>query len=269
MFPMLYILVAGCAAYLVSRHPKWIYGFAALSLWQLLTTVAARPALLAYANEAWGGPSKTHLYLSDSNVDWGQQLKALKKYLDTNPSQPCYFAYFAQGAVDFRDYGINCQVLPTGVVLWTGIGTMHFGDDPKLSGTLLLSDSVVEGADIPGKENPYASFASVQPAAVIDRGIYVYRGQFTLGAAAALEHVRTAEELARHQNFAEAIREARIAVKFDPDNPRAHAVLGDAAAAAGDTASAQAEYAAALHSPELDPVFQKSLINKLQEKAKH
>jgi hypothetical protein len=268
MLPALYILVAGCAAYLVSLHPKWIYGFGVLLLWQFLTTVTARPALLAYANEAWGGPSKTHLYLSDSNVDWGQQLKVVKKYLDTHPSQPCYFAYFAQGAVDFRDYGINCQVLPTGVVLWAGADAMHF-EDPKLSGTLLISDSVVDGADIPGKQNPYASFASVQPTAIIDRGVDVYQGQFALGAAAALEHVKAAEDLTRQQNFAEAIREARIAVNFDPNSPRAHTVLGDAAAAAGDTTSAQAEYTAALHSPELDPVFQKSLIKKLQSKMKH
>src|SRR5580704_5406554 len=93
MFPMLYILIAGCAAHVVSKNPKFAYGFAALLLWQVITTVAARPALLAYANEAWGGPSKTHLYLSDSNVDWGQQLKAVKYYLETHPSGPCYFAY--------------------------------------------------------------------------------------------------------------------------------------------------------------------------------
>ncbi len=31
MFPMLYILIAGCALYLVSRNPKFIYGFVVLS----------------------------------------------------------------------------------------------------------------------------------------------------------------------------------------------------------------------------------------------
>ncbi len=128
MFPMLYILIGGCADYVVSKNPKYTYGFAALALWQLITAVAARPGLLAYANEAWGGPSKTHLYLSDSNTDWGQQLKAVKYYLETHPSGPCYFAYFAQGPVDFRDYGINCRVLPTGSAFWTGLDTMRFGE---------------------------------------------------------------------------------------------------------------------------------------------
>src|SRR5277367_1677378 len=189
MFPMLYILIAGCAAHLVSRNPKFIYGFVILLLWQFVTTVTARPGLLAYANEAWGGPSKTHLYLSDSNVDWGQQLKAVKYYLETHPAGSCYFAYFAQGPVDFRDYGINCRVLPTGSAFWTGLDTMRFGDDPNVSGIVLISDGVVAGADIPGTGNPYAKFSSMRPAAVIDRGVYVYKGQFKQGAVAALEHV--------------------------------------------------------------------------------
>jgi hypothetical protein len=269
MFPMLYILIAGCASYLVSRNPKFIYGFVVLLLWQLVTTVTARPGLLAYANEAWGGPSKTHLYLSDSNVDWGQQLKTVRHYLKTHPSQPCYFAYSAQGPVDFRDYGINCRVLPTGSALWAGLDTMRFGEDPRVSGTVLISDGVLSGVDIPGKENPYTQFKSIRPTEVIDRGVYVYRGQFTLGAVAAMEHVGTATYFANQHNVEGTVREARIAVNLDPNNPEAHALLGDALAATGETRAAQSEYAAALHSSELDPVFQKSLLAALLAKTSH
>jgi hypothetical protein len=268
MFPMLYILVAGCAMYLVSKNTKYAYGFAALLLWQVFTTMAARPGRLAYANEAWGGPSKTHLYLSDSNVDWGQQLKAVKRYLDTHPSQPCYFAYFAQGPVDFRDYGITCRVLPTGSALWTGLDTMRFGDNPNVSGALLISDGVVAGADIPGNGNPYARFASVRPDAVIDRGVYVYNGSFNLGPAAALEHIQAAQDLSAKHDASGTVREARIAERLDPNNPEAHAILGDAFAAADDTTAARAEYSAALHSSELDPIFQKGLLAQLQAKTK-
>lgn len=264
ILPMLYILGAGCAAHLVSKHPKCAYGFAALLLWQATTTLAARPGLLAYANEAWGGPSKTHFYLSDSNTDWGQQLKAVRQYLQTHPSQPCYFAYFAQGPVDFKDYGINCQVLPTGSAFWTGIETMHFGDDPNVQGTLLISDGVVSGADVPGKSNAYARFASIQPNAVIDRGIYVFTGHFNLAPVAAFSHLHAAQDFAAQQNSAGALREARIGERLDPNNAEAHALLGDTLAASGDKAAAQTEYSEAIHSSELDPVFQKSLLNHLQ-----
>ena len=38
--------------------------------------LAAFPVEMAYSNEAWGGPSNVHKYLSDANVEWGQQLLA-------------------------------------------------------------------------------------------------------------------------------------------------------------------------------------------------
>ena len=267
MLPLLYILVAGCAAYLIARKPKYAYAFGALLLWQVLTTEMARPGLMAYANEAWGGPSRTHLYLSDSNVDWGQQLKDVKRYTESHANEPCYFAYFAQGPVDFRDYGVRCHVLPTGSALWTGLPTMRFGaNDPSVSGTLLISDGVVAGADIPGKNNPYARFAAVRPAAVIDHGVYVYQGRFDLHEAAAVEEVHAAEDAAAEQNNALAMREGRLAVALDPNNPEAHEVLGNALAASGNTAAARLEYAAALRSSELDPVFQRDLFVRLRSK---
>lgn len=268
MFPMLYIWIAGCADYVVTKRPKYAYAFGALLLWQIITTIAARPGLLAYSNELWGGPSKTHLYLSDSNVDWAQQLKEVRSYLETHSSQPCYFAYSGQGPVDFRDYGIHCHVLPTRAAFWTGLDTMRFGDDANVSGTLLLSEGEVDGIDIPGKQNPYAQFISMQPHAVIDRGVYVYNGQFSLGPPAALEHVRAAQEFSRQHDYSEALREARIAEKLDPGNAEAHSIIGDALTAMGDRAAAESEYLTALHSSELDPVFQKDLLAYLIAKTK-
>jgi Flp pilus assembly protein TadD len=98
--------------------------------------------------------------------------------------------------------------------------------------------------------------------------VYVYRGQFRLGRAAALEHVEAAKEFAQQRNPGGAIREARIALDFDPSNPEALTVLGDALAATGDQAGAQSEYTAALHSSELDPAFQKDLIDQLVTKTR-
>ena len=75
--------------------------------------VAHFPAYIAYANELWGGPANTYKYLSDSNTDWGQQLKATKKYLDGRGVKNCWFAYFAEGVVDTGYYGIPCKPLIT------------------------------------------------------------------------------------------------------------------------------------------------------------
>src|SRR5260370_19633877 len=39
IFPMLYILISGCADYVVFQNPKYTYRFASLLLWKLITTV--------------------------------------------------------------------------------------------------------------------------------------------------------------------------------------------------------------------------------------
>jgi hypothetical protein len=266
IFPMLYILIAGCITHLVSQNQKLLYVFGVLLLWQVVTPLAARPGLVAYANEAWGGPAKTHLYLADSNTDWGQQLKYVKNYLDHHPEEPCYFAYFEQGAVDYRDYGVRCQVLPTGSGSWAGMDAVHFGSSSSVSGLVLVSDGVLAGADIPGKMNPYAQFRTVQPTAVIDRGVYVYEGTFNLGSAAALEHVEAFGKFMREKRFKEALGEAETATNLDPASATAWKAVGDALEALNRSAEARAAYQNALHAQELDPVFQKGLIEKLQKK---
>jgi hypothetical protein len=266
IFPMLYILIAGCVVHLASQNRKLAYVFGILLLWQVIQPMAARPGLLAYGNEAWGGPSKTHLYLSDSNTDWGQQLRYVKGYLGDHGNEPCYFAYFEQGPVDFRDYGVRCQVLPTGSGSWTGMDSMHFGANPNLSGLVLVSDGVLAGADIPGKANPYAQFRAVQPTAVIDRGVYVYEGQFNLGPAAAIEHVATSRKLLAQGRNAEALMEAESARNLDPASATAWKAVGDALQASGQSAEARGAYQNALQAQELDPVFQTELVAALQKK---
>jgi hypothetical protein len=267
IFPVLYILIAGCAVHLVRQHRKLAYALALLLFWQVGSSELSRPGLIAYANEAWGGPSKTHLYLTDSNTDWGQQLRYVKAYLDQHPNEPCYFAYFEQGPVDFRDYGIRCQVLPTGSGSWTGMPSMHFGSNPSVSGIVMVSDGVLEGADIPGKTNPYASFSIQRPDAVIDRTVYVYQGNFNLGPAAAIEHVEASAPLLAQGRAPEALAEAELATHLDPASATAWEAEGDALAAMGRGAEARVAYKTALKAPELDPVFQQDLVRALRQKS--
>jgi hypothetical protein len=265
---MFYILIAGCVAHLVNEHRKLVYAFGVLLLWQIGTSELSRPGLVAYANEAWGGPAKTHLYLTDSNTDWGQQLRYVKAYLDEHPNEPCYFAYFAQGPVDFRDYGVRCEVLPTGSGSWTGMNSFRFGSNPSVSGLILISDGVLAGADIPGKTNPYAQFQSVHANAVIDRGVYVYDGSFHLGPAAALEHVEGSGTLLVQSRAAEALAEAELALRLDPASATGWVADGDALEALGRSAEARAAYRSALQAPELDPMFQNDLVETTRRKAR-
>jgi hypothetical protein len=40
---------------------------------------------MSYFNEAVGGPENGHAYLVDSNIDWGQDLFFLRRWLDKHP----------------------------------------------------------------------------------------------------------------------------------------------------------------------------------------
>lgn len=67
----------------------------------LLATVAStlfiHPHYLAYFNLVSGGPDRGSNHLIDSNLDWGQDLTQLKRWVDQNaPGEPIGLAYFGQ-----------------------------------------------------------------------------------------------------------------------------------------------------------------------------
>ena len=185
IYPFLYLMGAGALAGLIRRDQRWWALAAGLLVAQAATSLRAFPKYMAYANEAWGGPDAVHRYLSDSNSDWGQQLKTAADYLQTHQVGECWMAYTASGVVDESYYGVRCRPLPTAVNLWWIKVPMEV---PKqVEGTVLISDDELEGVDLPaGQVSPYASFKRLKPDAVLDGGMFVYRGRFDLSQASAL-----------------------------------------------------------------------------------
>lgn len=88
----------------------------AASMW------AVHPSYLAYANEAFGGPSRAHRILADSDVDWGQDLRRLATYLREHPhpgeTQILYFGTARPSAygIAARDIGDMPEALRPGVL---------------------------------------------------------------------------------------------------------------------------------------------------------
>ena len=83
--------------------------------WQVVAVVNAYPNYLAYFNLIAGGPKNGYKHLVDSSLDWGQELPALKKWLDTNvsgqsPKPRVYFSYFGSTPPDV--FGIDAVLLP-------------------------------------------------------------------------------------------------------------------------------------------------------------
>ncbi len=230
VYPFLYVIAGGAAAMLMRRGPAWTAVAGLLLAWQVFTTVRVAPNYMAYGNELWGGPLQVRNYLSDANVDWGQQLKTVKQYLDQNHITNCWFAYFPDGAVQPQDYDIHCQRLPTPSALWWL--NLPMTVPPEIDGTVLISESVLDGVESgDGVLNPYESFRHEKPVAILQDGVYVYEGKFRVPLAAAWVDVRRSHDRARAGQTAEALQLAQQAVALVPDFPRAQLQLGDTLAA--------------------------------------
>ena len=230
IYPFLYELAGAVAARAFARSRPWAVAAAALLLWQVVTTVRAAPDFMAYGNEAWGGPSGVHHYLSDANIDWGQQLKTVKLYLDQNHIHDCWFAYFADGAVQPADYGIPCKRLPTGSSLWWFELPMNV--PPVITGTVLISDSDLEGIESgDGPLNWFEPFRGLTPVSTIQHGVYVYQGTFAVPLMSALVNVRRSGELAKQGQPVAALAAARQAVALAPGSAITQLSLAGALAA--------------------------------------
>jgi hypothetical protein len=76
-----------------------------LILFYTINSAAIYPHYISYFNELIGGPKQGYKYLLDSNIDWGQDLILLKRYLDQRGLDFIYFHYF--GTANPRAYGIE------------------------------------------------------------------------------------------------------------------------------------------------------------------
>ena len=225
VYPFLMILAAWAAWRLIQRQRRWAYVVVLLLLWNVISSVRTFPVYLAYSNELWGGPSQTYKYLSDSNADWGQQLRATRKYLDSRHVKNCWFAYFAEVVVDPTYYGVTCKPLTTIASVWL----QPTIDVPaSIDGPVLISAGVLSGYEFgPGELNPYDQFLHLQPTAVIEDGVFVYDGHFDIPLASALNHVTRAQIAMRDNRLDDALSEAQTAASLAPDSAQAQATFGD------------------------------------------
>ncbi|MEZ6124751.1 MAG: hypothetical protein R3C49_16505 [Planctomycetaceae bacterium] len=94
-FPFLFLFASQMASF--GRRP---FGgpqilAAVLAISMLWTAVLKNhPLHLSYFNELAGGPEQGRFHLIDSNIDWGQDLLALKEFVDRNQITDLKLAYF-------------------------------------------------------------------------------------------------------------------------------------------------------------------------------
>ena len=249
--PLLLFAAAGAVA-LAQRSRAWTVAVVVLLLAHAASSAYAFPLYLPYANEAWGGSANTGRYLSDSNVDWGQQLLQVKAWLDRHPAdQPCHIAYFVTPFVLPSNYDIHCALLPT----FDSSNEIDIDMPPTVAGTLLISQADVNGFEYGTRvRNPYQSLVGRKPDAVIDDAVYVFRGTFDFPDAAAIAPTQSAIRALKAGHTNQAIGEAGKALVFSPGNFDALMILGQALSANHDTTGAQQAFAAALaRTNEMEP----------------
>jgi hypothetical protein len=110
IYPFLFVLASRLATIRLQR--RWLAPAligVALSL-TMISSLRIAPHQLAYFNEIIGGPGQGYRYLADSNLDWGQDLKSLKAYIDKEKLPIIYLSYFGSAPPSY--YGIRYQYVP-------------------------------------------------------------------------------------------------------------------------------------------------------------
>ena len=108
VFPFLFVWLGRLGApAMKNATTRWIAG--AMAAAYVFCSVSVFPDYLAYFNAFAGGPENGHRHLLDSNLDWGQDLKRLKTYMEKQGIKEIGLAYF--GHVDPAVYGIDYHTI--------------------------------------------------------------------------------------------------------------------------------------------------------------
>lgn len=169
VYPFVLLAAAAAAKQLMMWRPPvgrsvmavagalWLAGFAMVY-----------PHTLTFFNVFAGGPGGGLAYLSDSNIDWGQDLKPLKSWMERKNLSQINLAYFGTASPDY--YGITCTHLP---------GAPFFAESlisrPVLPGYVAISSTILSGVYLtPDWRLFYRGFLSKKPVATIGNSIHVY-----------------------------------------------------------------------------------------------
>jgi len=157
IYPFFALLAAGLFADRSFRRPRLGKALAgigiALAGWHSAESLLASPDYLAYFNQAARG--REEKFLLDSNLDWGQDLERLRRFLAEKRISTIYLSYF--GAADPASRGIvGARALPAGL---------------RPSGWVAVSKNHIAGLAL---EHDYRWLTAYTPAARIGKSILVY-----------------------------------------------------------------------------------------------
>ncbi|GAI35898.1 unnamed protein product, partial [marine sediment metagenome] len=143
---------------------------AILIFWQAASVISIYPHFLAYFNETVGGPDKGYIYTVDSNLDWGQDLKRLKNWVDEKGIDKIYIDYF--GGSDAK-YLLGKKYAP-----WWGERNpdeLPEGSYLAVSATFLQGGRGIASSGFDQSTGQYLWLYNYTPVAKIGYSIFIYQ----------------------------------------------------------------------------------------------
>lgn len=174
-FPFLFILGGALLAELVRARRRFAGAGAAALLvgWMGLETARAYPNYMPYMNQL--ASSRPHWwYLSDSNVEWGDDVGELARYLlkrketRVRAALSGGWATLAQHGVEYVDIvAVPRDKHPP--TRYIAVGASY------LNGSVVDRDEIVQGRKLSDRTEFFARFREREPEAVFGGSIYLYR----------------------------------------------------------------------------------------------
>ncbi|MBC8263252.1 MAG: glycosyltransferase family 39 protein [Anaerolineales bacterium] len=181
LLPFLFVFASGVArsqawGESLRIEPRHLPGAAAcllLAVWYLVGSVRIYPDYLAYFNELVGGPDNGWHYLVDSNLDWGQDLKGLERYMERAGIEEVYLSWFGSTYPDAYGYDIPHRLLPSYVYYPGQVTGVTFNPLRPAPGVYAISATNLQGVYF-SDHDLFAWFRERQPLAKIGYSIFIY-----------------------------------------------------------------------------------------------
>ncbi len=170
ILPFIYILTAKviinfCQRSKTDSHKlTFLSATLILSVLLITQTVVAYPYYMSYFNPIGGGPKNGYRYATDSNADWGQDLKRLKVFLEKHPEiNKIRVDYF--GGADIKYY------IQDKYIMWWD------AKRPIEPGWYAISTNFLQGSiyDTTKKDSDsYRWLKNIQPVYQVGTSIFIY-----------------------------------------------------------------------------------------------
>jgi len=170
VYPFIYLLTGGLCSIKFKRQRLIKYAFTGLMLWYGYNAYSIYPHHLAFFNELTGGPKNGYKYLVDSNLDWGQDLPGLKKYMEQNNIKKVNLSYFGLSNPGY--YDIDYNYLPSNAIFQT---PDQAASAKSMNETRIfaISATMLQGVYSENR-NFYGFFKNLTPVEKIGYSIFIY-----------------------------------------------------------------------------------------------